>query len=86
MVFGLIGNFLTKFLFCLILGGRNAKFSPFLVICIDEPHNKHGSFWGVPHGNYFTITIVDKDTYREVKGYFLSKHGVNIDEIDKVYF
>ena len=86
VVFGLIGNFLTKFLFCLILGGRNAKFSPFLVICIDEPHNKHGSFWGVPHGNYFTITIVDKETYREVKGYFLSKHGVNIDEIDKVYF
>ena len=85
-VFGLIGNFLTKFLFCLILGGRNAKFSSFLVICIDEPHNKPGSFWGVPHGNYFTITIVDKDTYREVKGYFLSKHGVNIDEIDKVYF
>ena len=85
-VFGLIGNFLTKFLFCLILGGRNAKFSPFLVICIDEPHNKPGSFWGVPHGNYFTITIVDKETYREVKGYFLSKHGVNIDEIDKVYF
>ena len=86
VVFGLIGNFLTKFLFCLILGGRNAKFSPFLVICIDEPHNKPGSFWGVPHGNYFTITIVDKDTYREVKGYFLSKHGVNINEIDKVYF
>ena len=85
-VFGLIGNFLTKFLFCLILGGRNAKFSSFLVICIDEPHNKPGSFWGVPHGNYFTITIVDKETYREVKGYFLSKHGVNIDEIDKVYF
>ena len=86
VVFSLIGNFLTKFLFCLILGGRNAKFSPFLVICIDEPHNKPGSFWGVPHGNYFTITIVDKDTYREVKGYFLSKHGVNINEIDKVYF
>jgi len=85
-VFNLLGIFLTKFFFCLILGGKNAKFSSFLVICIDEPHNKPGSFWGVPHGNYFTITIVDKDTYREVKGYFLSKHGVNIDEIDKVYF
>ena len=86
IVFYLVGNLLTKFFMCFILGGRNAKFSSFPVICIDEPHDTEGSFWGVPHGNYFTITIVDKETYREVKGYFLSKYGVNIDEIDKVYF
>ncbi len=44
-VFNLLGIFLTKFFFCLILGGKNAKFSSFLVICIDEPHNKPGSFY-----------------------------------------
>ncbi|WP_298085597.1 hypothetical protein [uncultured Campylobacter sp.] len=86
IVFYLVGNLLTKFFMCFILGGRNAKFSSFPVICIDEPHDTEGSFWGVPHNSYYMITIFDKDTYREVKGYFLSKHGVNIDEIDKVYF
>ena len=86
IVFYLVGNLLTKFFMCFILGGRNAKFSSFPVICIDEPHDTEGSFWGVPHNSYYMITIFDKDTYREVKGYFLSEHGVNIDEIDKVYF
>ncbi|WP_346745977.1 hypothetical protein [uncultured Campylobacter sp.] len=86
IVFYLVGNLLTKFFMCFILGGRNAKFSSFPVICIDEPHDTEGSFWGVPHNSYYMITIFDKEAYKEVKGYFLSKHGVNIDEIDKVYF
>ena len=86
IVFYLVGNLLTKFFMCFILGGRNAKFSSFPVICIDEPHDTEGSFWGVPHNSYYMITIFDKEAYKEVKGYFLSKHGINIDEIDKVYF
>lgn len=86
VVFNAIGNFLTKFFFCLILGGKNAKFSFFPVICLDKSHGTAGNFWGVTTGSYFMITIFDKATYMEVKGYFLSKHGVNIDDIDKVYF
>ena len=86
IVFYLVGNLLTKFFMCFILGGRNAKFSSFPVICIDEPHDTEGSFWGVPHNSYYMITIFDKEAYKEVKGYFLSKHGINIDEINKVYF
>jgi len=86
IVFYLVGNLLTKFFMCFILGGRNAKFSSFPVICIDEPHDTEGSFWGVPYNSYYMITIFDKEAYKEVKGYFLSKHGVNINEIDKVYF
>ena len=86
IVFYLVGNLLTKFFMCFILGGRNAKFSSFPVICIDEPHDTEGSFWGVPYNSYYMITIFDKEAYKEVKGYFLSKHGINIDEIDKVYF
>lgn len=86
IVFYLVGNLLTKFFMCFILGGRNAKFSSFPVICIDEPHDTEGSFWGVPHSSYYMITIFDKEAYKEVKGYFLSKHGINIDKIDKVYF
>lgn len=86
IAFYLVGNLLTKFFMCFILGGRNAKFSSFPVICIDEPHDTEGSFWGVPHNSYYMVTIFDKEAYKEVKGYFLSKHGVNIDEIDKIYF
>ena len=86
VVFNAIGNFLTKFFFCLILGGKNAKFSFFPVICLDKSHGTAGNFWGVTTGSYFMITIFDKATYKEVKGYFLSKHGVNIDDIGKVYF
>ena len=86
VVFNAIGNLLTNFFFCLILGGKNAKFSFFPVICLDKSHGTAGNFWGVTTGSYFMITIFDKATYKEVKGYFLSKHGVNIDDIDKVYF
>jgi len=87
VVFNIVGNLLTKFFMCLVLSeGKGIKFSSFPIIRIDKPYHKPGSFWGVSYSSYYTITIVDKEAYKEVKGYFLSKHGINIDEIDKVYF
>ena len=83
----IVRNLRTKFFMCLVLSeGKGIKFSSFPIIRIDKPYHKPGSFWGVSYSSYYTITIFDKEAYREAKGYFLSKYGVNIDEIDKVYF
>ena len=87
VVFNIVGNLLTKFFMRIVLNkGKGIKFSSFPIIRIDKPYHKPVSFWGVSYSSYHTITIVDKEAYKEVKGYFLSKHGINIDEIDKVYF
>ena len=87
IMFQLVGNLLIKLLFCFILGkNRDIRFSFFPILNIDIPHDAKGSFWGVSFGNYYILTLFNKTTYFEIRRYFLDKHNIDIDNVDKIYF
>lgn len=84
-LFQFVGNILVKFIFCLVLGkSGDRRFSLFPTLRVGEPHYGHIGLFAC--SRYYLIPIFRNSIYFELKEYFLARHNINIDDVDKIYF
>ena len=84
-LFQFVGNILVKFIFCLVLGkSGDRRFSLFPALRVGEPHYGHIGLFAC--SRYYLIPIFRNSIYFELKEYFLARHNININDIDKIYF
>lgn len=84
-LFQFAGNILVKFIFCLVLGkSGDRRFSIFPVLRVGKPHYGHIGLFAC--SRYYLIPIFRNSIYFELKEYFLARHNININDIDKIYF
>lgn len=84
-LFQFVGNILVKFIFCLVLGkSGDRRFSLFPILRVGEPHYGHIGLFAC--SRYYLIPIFRNSIYFELKEYFLARHNINIDDVDKIYF
>ena len=83
-LFQFVGNILVKFIFCLVLGkSSDRRFSLFPALRVGEPHYGHIGLFAC--SRYYLIPIFRNSIYFELKEYFLARHNINIDDVDKIY-
>lgn len=83
-LFQFIGNILVKFIFCLVLGkSGDRRFSIFPVLRVGKPHYGHIGLFAC--SRYYLIPIFKNSIYFELKEYFLARHNININDVDKIY-
>lgn len=83
-LFQFAGNILVKFIFCLVLGkSGDRRFSIFPVLRIGKPHYGHIGLFAC--SRYYLIPIFRNSIYFELKEYFLARHNININDVDKIY-
>jgi hypothetical protein len=83
-LFQFVGNILVKFIFCLVLGkSGDRRFSLFPALRVGEPHYGHIGLFA--YSRYYLIPIFRNSIYFELKEYFLARHNINIDDVDKIY-
>jgi len=83
-LFQFVGNILVKFIFCLVLGkSGDRRFSLFPALRVGEPHYGHIGLFAC--SRYYLIPIFRNSIYFELKEYFLARHNININDIDKIY-
>ena len=84
-LFQFVGNILVKFIFCLVLGkSGDRRFSLFPALRVGEPHYGHIGLFAC--SRYYLILISRNSIYFELKEYFLARHNININDVDKIYF
>ena len=84
-LFQFAGNILVKFIFCLVLGkSGDRRFSIFPVLRVGKPHYGHIGLFAC--SRYYLIPIFRNSIYFELKEYFLARHNININDVDKIYF
>nr|WP_314521654.1 hypothetical protein [uncultured Campylobacter sp.] len=84
-LFQFVGNILVKFIFCLVLGkSSDRRFSLFPALRVGEPHYGHIGLFAC--SRYYLIPIFRNSIYFELKEYFLARHNININDVDKIYF
>ena len=84
-LFQFAGNILVKFIFCLVLGkSGDRRFSLFPALRVGEPHYGHIGLFAC--SRYYLIPIFKNSIYFELKEYFLARHNININDVDKIYF
>lgn len=84
-LFQFAGNILVKFIFCLVLGkSGDRRFSLFPALRVGEPHYGHIGLFAC--SRYYLIPIFRNSIYFELKEYFLARHNININDVDKIYF
>jgi len=84
-LFQFVGNILVKFIFCLVLGkSGDRRFSLFPALRVSEPHYGHIGLFAC--SRYYLILIFRNSIYFELKEYFLARHNININDVDKIYF
>ena len=84
-LFQFVGNILVKFIFCLVLGkSGDRRFSLFPALRVGEPHYGHIGLFAC--SRYYLIPIFRNSIYFELKEYFLARHNININDVDKIYF
>ena len=84
-LFQFVGNILVKFIFCLVLGkSGDRRFSLFPTLRVGEPHYGHIGLFAC--SRYYLIPIFRNSIYFELKEYFLARHNININDVDKIYF
>ena len=84
-LFQFVGNILVKFIFCLVLGkSGDRRFSLFPALRVGELHYGHIGLFAC--FRYYLIPIFRNSIYFELKEYFLARHNININDIDKIYF
>ena len=84
-LFQFAGNILVKFIFCLVLGkSGDRRFSLFPTLRVGEPHYGHIGLFAC--SRYYLIPIFRNSIYFELKEYFLARHNININDVDKIYF
>lgn len=84
-LFQFAGNILVKFIFCLVLGkSGDRRFSLFPALRVGEPHYGHIGLFAC--SRYYLIAIFRNSIYFELKEYFLARHNININDVDKIYF
>ena len=83
-LFQFAGNILVKFIFCLVLGkSGDRRFSLFPTLRVGEPHYGHIGLFAC--SRYYLIPIFRNSIYFELKEYFLARHNININDVDKIY-
>jgi len=83
-LFQFVGNILVKFIFCLVLGkSGDRRFSLFPALRVGEPHYGHIGLFAC--SRYYLIPIFRNSIYFELKEYFLTRHNININDVDKIY-
>ena len=83
-LFQFVGNILVKFIFCLVLGkSGDRRFSLFPTLRVGEPH--YGYIGLFACSRYYLIPIFRNSIYFELKEYFLARHNININDVDKIY-
>jgi len=83
-LFQFVGNILVKFIFCLVLGkSGDRRFSIFPVLRVGKPHYGHIGLFAC--SRYYLIPIFRNSIYFELKEYFLARHNININDVDKIY-
>ena len=83
-LFQFVGNILVKFIFCLVLGkSGDRRFSIFPVLRVGKPHYGHIGLFAC--SRYYLIPIFRNSIYFELKEYFLTRHNININDVDKIY-
>ena len=83
-LFQFAGNILVKFIFCLVLGkSGDRRFSLFPTLRVGEPHYGHIGLFAC--SRYYLIPIFRNSIYFELKEYFLTRHNININDVDKIY-
>ena len=83
-LFQFAGNILVKFIFCLVLGkSGDRRFSLFPALRVGEPHYGHIGLFAC--SRYYLIPIFRNSIYFELKEYFLTRHNININDVDKIY-
>ena len=83
-LFQFVGNILVKFIFCLVLGkSGDRRFSLFPTLRVGEPHYGHIGLFAC--SRYYLIPIFRNSIYFELKEYFLTRHNININDVDKIY-
>ena len=83
-LFQFVGNILVKFIFCLVLGkSGDRRFSIFPVLRVGKPHYGHIGLFAC--SRYYLIPIFKNSIYFELKEYFLTRHNININDVDKIY-
>lgn len=84
-LFQFAGNILVKFIFCLVLGkSGDRRFSLFPALRVGEPRYGHIGLFAC--SRYYLIPIFKNSIYFELKEYFLARHNININDVDKIYF
>lgn len=84
-LFQFVGNILVKCIFCLVLGkSGDRRFSLFPALRVGEPHYGHIGLFAC--SRYYLILIFRNSIYFELKEYFLARHNININDVDKIYF
>ena len=84
-LFQFVGNILVKFIFCLVLRkSGDRRFSLFPTLRVGEPHYGHIGLFAC--SRYYLIPIFRNSIYFELKEYFLARHNININDVDKIYF
>ena len=84
-LFQFVGNILIKFIFCLVLGkSGDRRFSLFPALRVGEPHYGHIGLFAC--SRYYLIPIFKNSIYFELKEYFLARHNININDLNKIYF
>lgn len=84
VLFQFVGNILVKFIFCLVLGkSGDRRFSLFPALRVGEPHYGHIGLFAC--SRYYLIPIFRNSIYFELKEYFLTRHNININDVDKIY-
>ena len=84
-LFQFAGNILVKFIFYLVLGkSGDRRFSLFPALRVGEPHYGHIGLFAC--SRYYLILISRNSIYFELKEYFLARHNININDVDKIYF
>ena len=83
-LFQFAGNILVKFIFCLVLGkSGDRRFSIFPALRVGETHYGHIGLFAC--SRYYLILIFRNSIYFELKEYFLARHNININDVDKIY-
>ena len=83
-LFQFAGNILVKFIFCLVLGkSGDRRFSLFPALRVGETHYGHIGLFAC--SRYYLIPIFRNSIYFELKEYFLARHNININDVDKIY-